>query len=75
MKAFLDQLADDGYNRSSLMQRMMVILECVYYAYPSIPLPRGIQRLYELVQGGLLTREFTDGHLNQCMSSNEEHEL
>ena len=63
-KTFLDQLADDGYNRSNLMLKMINILHVLYYTYPQIPLPRGIERLGELVRDGLLLREFTDGHLN-----------
>ncbi len=63
-KAFLDQLADDGYNRSNLMLKMINILHTLYFTYPGIPLPRGIERLQEMVRDGLLTNEFTDGHLN-----------
>jgi len=63
-KAFLDDLANDGYNRSSLMLKMIHIVHVLYYTYPSIPLPRGIERLLELVRDGLLMREFTDGHPN-----------
>lgn len=40
-KLFLEQLADDGFNRSSLMLKMIKIIEELYYTYPQIPLPRG----------------------------------
>ena len=63
-KAFLDQLARDGYNRSNLMLKMINILHTLYFTYPSIPLPRGIERLQEMVRNGLLAKEFSDGHLN-----------
>jgi len=64
VKTFLDRLADDGYNRSSLILKMINIVHVLYYTYPQIPLPRGIERLHELVRNGLLLREFTDGHPN-----------
>lgn len=64
VKAFLDGLAIDGYNRSALMVKMIKILSTIYNRYPQIPLPRAIDRLGELVQDGLLLREFTSEDAN-----------
>ena len=60
VKAFLDQLADDGYNRSALMGKMIDIVHTLYYIYPQIPLPRGIARLQELVRDGSLLPELSE---------------
>ena len=60
VKAFLDQLADDGYNRSALMGKMIDIIHTLYYTYPQIPLPRGIARLQELVRDGTLLPELSE---------------
>lgn len=62
-KLFLDQLAEDGYNRSSLMLKMINIISELYYTYPQIPLPRGIEKLHQLVESGVLLRQFADGGL------------
>ncbi len=63
-KLFLDQLAMDGYNRSNLMLKMIHILHVLYFTYPQIPLPRGIERLQQMVAEGVLLKEFQDGHMN-----------
>ena len=63
-KLFLDQLAMDGYNRSNLMLKMINILHVLYFTYPQVPMPRGLERLLEMVNEGLLLQEFKDGHLN-----------
>jgi hypothetical protein len=63
-KLFLDRLASDGYNRSNLMLKMVDILHMLYYTYPAIPLPRGIEKLQELVKDGVLLPEFSNGHAN-----------
>ena len=52
-KLFLDKLAVDGYNRSNLMLKLVNILHMLYFTYPQIPLPRGIERLQELVRNGM----------------------
>ncbi|MDJ0838939.1 MAG: hypothetical protein QNK37_20635 [Acidobacteriota bacterium] len=62
-KLFLDQLAMDGYNRSNLMLKMIHILHMLYFTYPQIPLPRGIERLQDMVAEGVLLKEFQDGHM------------
>ena len=64
-KLFLDQLATDGYNRSNLMLKMIQIINVLYFTYPQIPLPRGLERLLEMVNEGLLLKEFEDGRLKQ----------
>ncbi len=63
IKVFLDQLAMDGYNRSNLILKLIKILHSLYYTYPQIPLPRGIERLQSLVKEGVLLPDFKNGHL------------
>ena len=62
VKSFLDDLSKDGYNRSNLMLKMIRTLSVLYYNYPQIPLPRGVDRLYEMVPDGMLFHEFANGH-------------
>ena len=62
-KLFLDQLAADGYNRSNLMLKMIHILHQLYFTYPQIPLPRGIERLQQMVAEGVLLKEFDEGRI------------
>jgi hypothetical protein len=62
VKVFLDQLADDGFNRSALMLKLIDILHTLYYTYPQIPTSRGLTRLKEMVQDGVLLDQFDQGH-------------
>lgn len=71
-KLFLDQLADDGYNRSSLMLKMINIISELYYTNPQIPLPRGIEKLHQLVNNGVLIRQFADGGLAPPKRTHED---
>jgi len=64
-KVFLDRLAEDGFNRSSLMLKLVDILHMLYETYPQIPLPRGLERLQEMVRDGTLLNEFKDGRLKK----------
>ncbi len=62
-KLFLDKLAVDGYNRSNLMLKLVNILHMLYFTYPQIPLPRGIEQLHKIVQDGALLDMFEGGRM------------
>ena len=51
-KRFLDELATHGYNRSSLMLKMIKILKCLYEHQDTYPggLPKMIERLCRHVE-------------------------
>jgi len=54
-RAFFDELAEDGYNRSYLMLKMTRILEILYRKHLTFPggLPKAVDRLLEIVKGDL----------------------
>ena len=48
VKAFLDELAKDGYNRSALMLKLMSQMKMIYEMHPGIPLPKALDGLVRL---------------------------
>ena len=73
VKVFLDQLAQDGYNRSNLMLKMIKTIQDLYDSYPQVPLPRGIEQLQGYVSKGELARDYENGRATGPKNSlNEE---
>ncbi len=71
-KKFLDQLAEDGYNRSQLILKLIDTIQVVYYQFPQVNLPRGINRINTMVKEGLLQREMEAGNLNPTIARDTE---
>ncbi len=53
-KPFFDELADNGYNRSQLMLKMVRLLKILYRRQESYPggLPKMIERLTKIAEHG-----------------------
>lgn len=55
-RKFFDDLAEDGYNRSQLMLKMIRIMESLYVDHGTFPggLPKAIDHLYKLTKAGAI---------------------
>ena len=66
LKEFLDQLGMDGYNRSNLLIKLIAgIVQELYIKYPTVQLPRGIERVAAFVSSGELSKRYHDKALDE----------